>query len=117
MTHCPEDPALQPLVERVFPGIVDPFIGRKLAPIFREAGLIDIAVDFEPDRLFTVIGSIDPARRQNWVEQWMAGRPYVAGILGSEAAADALTAAFLAYQDRADSCSYTALYFVRGRAV
>jgi hypothetical protein len=47
----------------------------------------------------------------------MAGRPYVAGILGSEAAADALTAAFLAYQDRADSCSYTALYFVRGRAV
>ena len=77
--------------------------------------MIDIAVDFEPDRLFTAIGSIDPARRQNWVEQWTTGRPYVAGILRSEAAADALTAAFLAYQDRADSCSYTALYFVRGR--
>ena len=117
ITHWPEDPALQPLVERVFPRLVDPFVGRKLAPIFREAGLVDIAVDFEPDRLFTVVGSIDPARRQNWVEQWTAGRPYVAGILGSEPAADALTAAFLAYQDRADSCSYTALYFVRGRTV
>jgi ubiquinone/menaquinone biosynthesis C-methylase UbiE len=115
LTHWPEDPALQPLVERVFRRLVDPFVGRKLAPIFREAGLVDIAVDFEPDRLFTVVGSIDPARRQNWGEQWMAGRPYIAEILGSEAAADALTAAFLAYQDRADSCSYAALYFVRGR--
>ena len=115
VTHWPEDQGLQPLIERVFPELVDPFVGRKLAPLFHAAGLVDIAVDFEPDRLFTVIGSIDPARRQNWVEQWVAGRPYVAEILGSEAAADQLSAAFLAYQDRADSSSYTALYFVRGQ--
>jgi SAM-dependent methyltransferase len=115
LTHWPEDPAMQPLVERVFPRLVDPFVGCKLAPLFHAAGLVDVTVDFEPDRLFTVVGSIDPARRQNWVEQWAAGRPYVAEILGSEAAADALTAAFLAYQDRADSSSYAALYCVRGR--
>jgi ubiquinone/menaquinone biosynthesis C-methylase UbiE len=114
MTHWPEDPALQPLVERVFPRLVDPFVGRKLAPIFREAGLVDIAVDFEPDRLFTVMQhrSRAPAEFGRAMD---GGRPYVAEILGSEAAADALTAAFLAYQDRADSCSYAALYFVRGR--
>jgi SAM-dependent methyltransferase len=115
MTHWPEDPALQPLVERVLPRLIDPFVGRKLAPLFHAAGLVDVAVDFEPDRLFTVIGSIDPARRQNWVEQWAAGRPYVAEILGSEAAADQLSTAFLAYQDRADTSSYAALYFVRGK--
>jgi SAM-dependent methyltransferase len=115
MTHWPEDLTLQPLIERVFPRLVDPFVGRKLAPLFHAAGLVDVAVDFEPDRLFTVVGSIDPARRQNWVEQWAAGRPYVAKILGSEAAADQLSAAFLAYQDRSDSSSYSALYFVRGQ--
>jgi len=115
VTHWPEDPGLQPLVERVFPALVDPFIGRKLAPLFHTAGLVDIAVDFEPDRLFNIVGSIDPERRQNWVEQWAAARLYIAGILGSEAAADQLAGAFLAYQDRADNASYTALYFVRGR--
>lgn len=114
VTHWPQDKDLQPLIERVFPRIVDPFIGRKLAPWFHAAGLVDVAVDFEPDRLFTVVGSIDPARRQNWGEQWTAARPYIADILGGEAAADQLSAAFLAYQDRVDSSSYTALYFVRG---
>jgi SAM-dependent methyltransferase len=115
VTHWPEDQDLQSLVERVFPELVDPFIGRKLAPLLHAAGLVDIAVDFEPDRLFNIVGSIDPERRQNWVEQWTAARPYIAGILGSEAAADQLSAAFLAYQDRSDSSSYTALYFGRGR--
>lgn len=115
VTHWPEDQGLQPLVGRVFPEIADPFIGRKLAPLFHAAGLVDIAVDFEPDRLFNIIGRIDPERRQNWVEQWTAARPYIARILGSEAAADQLSAAFLAFQDRPDSSSYTALYFVRGR--
>ena len=115
VTHWPEDPTLQPLVERVFPQFIDPFVGRKLASLFHAADLVDVAVDAEPDRLFTVIGSIDPARRQNWVEQWAAARSYVAEILGSGAEADRLAAAFLAYQDRADTSSYTALYFVQGR--
>jgi SAM-dependent methyltransferase len=103
-------------VERVFPRLIDPFIGRRLAPLFHAAGLVELAVDVEADRLFTVIGSIDPARRQNWAEQWMAGRSYVAEILGSDAAADDLAATFLGYQDRSDTASYTALYFVQRRS-
>ncbi len=114
VTHWPEDPVLQPVLERVFRSLVDPFIGRKMAPMFKAAGLAGIKVDFEPDRLFTNIGAIDPERRRNWVEQLAAARSYIVEIIGGEAQADNLVSTFLAYQDRADTCSYTALYFVRG---
>jgi ubiquinone/menaquinone biosynthesis C-methylase UbiE len=114
VTHWPEDPALQPLLLKVFARLVDPFVGRKSAPMFMRAGLSDIRVDFEPDRLFTVIGRIDSERRRNWVEQLTAARPYVAQFLGGEPQADEFVTAFLAYQERPDTCSYTALYFVRG---
>ena len=82
--------------------------------MFKAAGLVDIKVDFEPDRIFTVIGSIDPERRRNLVEQLTAARSYIGKIIGGEAQADNFINAFLAYEDRADTCSYTALYFVRG---
>jgi hypothetical protein len=36
VTHWPEDPVLQPVLERVFSGLVDPFVGRKMAPMFRQ---------------------------------------------------------------------------------
>ena len=61
-------------MERVFPVLVDPFIGRKMASLFALAGLVDLAVHFEPDRLYTVVGRIDPERRRNWVEQLAAAR-------------------------------------------
>ena len=114
VTHWPEDPILQPKLEQVFPMLVDPFIGRKMAPMFMDAGFININAEFEPDRLFSVIGAIDPERRQNWVEQLSAARPYIGEILGDERQADEFARAFLAYQDRPDSCSYRALYFVLG---
>ena len=114
VTHWPEDPALQTSADRVFPALVDPFIGRKMASLMRRAGLADIAVHFEADRLFTVVGQIDPERRRNWVDQFAAARPYMAPVLGGEPQADAFMEAFLAYQERPDTASYTALYFASG---
>jgi ubiquinone/menaquinone biosynthesis C-methylase UbiE len=77
VTHWPEEEALQRDVNRVFEGLVDPFVGRKMASFFLDAGFEDISVQFEPDRLFTVVGQIDPDRRHNWVEQLTAARaPY-----------------------------------------
>jgi SAM-dependent methyltransferase len=114
VTHWPEDPTLQPKLEQIFPQLVDPFIGRKMVPMFIGAGFTNISAEFEPDRLFTVIGAIDEERRRNWVEQLTTARPYIAQILGSEQQADEFANAFVAYQDRPDTCSYTALYFVRG---
>lgn len=47
VTHEPPDPAMQPLAEYVFSQLVDPFIGRRLAAMSRQAGLIDIQVAME----------------------------------------------------------------------
>jgi ubiquinone/menaquinone biosynthesis C-methylase UbiE len=112
--HWPEDPILQADAERVFSGLVDPFIGRKMASLFAQAGLTDLAVHFEPDRLFTVVGQIDAERRRNWVEQLTAARPHIARILGDEGLADTFVEAFLSFQDRPETSSYTTLFFVRG---
>jgi hypothetical protein len=68
--------------------LVNPFIGRKMVPMFMDAGFININAEFEPDRLFSVIGAIDPERRQNWVEQLSAARRYISEILGDERQAD-----------------------------
>jgi len=48
VTHWPEDPMVQGDAERVFSELVDPFIGRKTASLFAQAGLTDLAVHFEP---------------------------------------------------------------------
>ena len=114
VTHWPEDPTLQPQLEEVVPQLVDVFIGRKMASMFLDAGLADIEVDFEPDRLFTVIGTIDPDRRQNLADQLSAARSYITKILGGEHEADQFAADFLRYYDDPETCSYTTLYFVRG---
>src|SRR5262249_23609305 len=66
VTNEPPDPAIQPMLEFVFNGLVDPFIGRKMAGMCRDCGLIDVDVKMEADRVFTVIGKIDPERRRNW---------------------------------------------------
>jgi hypothetical protein len=57
---------------------------------------------------------IDPERRRNWSDQLTAARPSIAKILGGASQAEAFMARFMAYQDRADTCSYAMLYFVRG---
>jgi ubiquinone/menaquinone biosynthesis C-methylase UbiE len=67
ITHWPEDPTLQADAERVFSGFVDPYIGLKMASLFAQAGLTDLAVHFEPDRLSTIVGQIDAERRRGTV--------------------------------------------------
>jgi hypothetical protein len=98
----------------VFSELVDPFIGRKMTSSFAQAGLTDLAVHFEPDRLFTNVGQIDPERRRNWMEQLTPARPHIAPIMGDEGLADQFVDAFLSFHDRPDTSSYTTLFFVRG---
>ena len=115
ITHYPEDELLQRHILTVFPRLVDVNIGRKTAPIFHECGLINISVLFEPDSLFTTVGTIDPERRENWIVQLAAARPHIAKILGNDEAAREFCDAFVRYYERPDTSSYTALYFVRGQ--
>jgi len=115
VTHEPPDAAIQSMIEFVFNGLVDPFIGRKMAGMCRDCGLTDIDAKMEADRVFTVIGKIDPERRRNWEIQWSGARSRTAELLGSEALADAFIDRFMAYQDRPDTATYCTLYIVSAR--
>src|SRR5207344_2523466 len=79
-------------------------------PHLPQAGLTDLAVHFEPDRLFTNVGQIDPERRRNWMEQLTPARPHIARIMGDEGLADQFVDAFLSFQGRPVTSSYTTLF-------
>jgi SAM-dependent methyltransferase len=115
VTHEPPDPAIQPMTEFVFGGLVDPFIGRKMAGMCRAAGFVDIDAIMEADRVFTVVGKIDADRRRNWEIQLSAARNRITELLGSQALADAFIEKFIAYQDRSDTATYCTLYIVNAR--
>jgi SAM-dependent methyltransferase len=115
VTNESPDPAIQPMTEFVFNRLVDPFIGRKMAGMCRDCGLIDIDAKMETDRVFTVIGKIDPERRRNWQIQWSGAHKRTAELLGSRALAGAVIEKLLAYQDRPDTATYCTLYIVTAR--
>ncbi|MGH6680490.1 MAG: class I SAM-dependent methyltransferase [Bradyrhizobium sp.] len=48
VTNEPPDPAIQPMTKFVFNGLVDPFIGRKMAWMCLDCGFIDIDVKVRP---------------------------------------------------------------------
>jgi SAM-dependent methyltransferase len=115
LTHQPPDPAIQPMAEFIFGSLVDSFIGRKMAGMCRESGLVGIDVKMEADHVYTVVGKIDPERRRNWEVQWSSARKPAANLLGSEALADAFIERFMAYEDRPDTSTYCTLYIVSAR--
>jgi SAM-dependent methyltransferase len=113
--HYPVDAEFERQIRQVMPGLVDPNVGRKIAGHMIALGLEDVTADVEADRVFTVIGRIDPERRWNWEEQWRAARPEVAKILSSESEADKCLERFFAHFDDPATCTFTTLYFTRGR--
>jgi SAM-dependent methyltransferase len=111
----PPDPVIQPLVEHVFSQVADLFIGRRMARMSQEAGLVDIQVAMEVDKVYTVVGRIDAERRRNWEIQFKAAREPAIKHLGSVAMADAFADSFMRYQDCENTASYCTLFFVSGR--
>ncbi|MEM7127776.1 MAG: methyltransferase domain-containing protein [Chloroflexota bacterium] len=114
VTHYPVDTKLREDSERFFHHVVDPFVGRKTHAMFRENGLIDIKVDFEPDATFTVCGPIDEERRANWVDQLTAAFPAAVTVFGSEEKAQSFIDRFLAHHEDPDTSTLCTLYFVEG---
>lgn len=114
VVHDPVDPALQADAEAFFPTVIDPFVGHKQYGMLHRAGLRDIAVHVEADRLFAVYGAIDQERRENWRAQLSAAFPAIVRCLGSAERARGFVERFLSYQDREDTASYCTLYLVSG---
>jgi SAM-dependent methyltransferase len=113
--HYPIAAEFERQLRELMSALVDVNIGRKVAPFMISLGFSDVLVEMETDTLFTVIGGIDPERRWNWQTQLQAARPHIIQIVGSESKADELIDRFLAHYDDPATCSYTALYFTRGR--
>jgi ubiquinone/menaquinone biosynthesis C-methylase UbiE len=115
--HFPISHEFDRQCREVMARIVDPDIGRKVAPYMLALGFADVRVDMESDAIYTVIGRIDPQRRWNWEKQWQAARPQVVKIMGAEIEADRFISRFMAFHDDPATCSYTALHFTRGRVL
>jgi ubiquinone/menaquinone biosynthesis C-methylase UbiE len=113
--HFPIAPDLARQIHEVLSQLVDCEIGRKVAPFMISLGFDDVDVKIETDTLFTVIGRIDPERRLNWEKQLQAAYPHIVQILGSKINADRLVDGLLAHYDDPMTCSFTELYFTRGR--
>jgi ubiquinone/menaquinone biosynthesis C-methylase UbiE len=113
--HCPIAPDFERQLREVMSTLVHVNIGRQVAPFMISLGFRDVHVEMETDTLFTVIGSIDAEMRWNWQTQFQAARPHIIQIVGSESKADWLIDGLLAHYDDPATCSFTALYFTRGR--
>jgi ubiquinone/menaquinone biosynthesis C-methylase UbiE len=113
--HFPIAAELDQQIREVMAVVVDVNIGRKVAPFMISLGFQDVHVEIEADTLFTVIGSVDADRRRNLETQFQAMRPHLVKIMGSESEVNRLLQRFLAHYDDPATCSYTSLYFTRGR--
>lgn len=114
MDNYPEDPILQPQIERVISGFADVLLAHKLPPMLQAAGFADLAVSAEMDRTYTKIGIFPPQQRRNFVEVIASGMHRIAQTLGGQKAAEEYFAGWLAYLDRSDTYSYTTLWVVQG---
>ena len=111
--HFPIKPEFDRELRAVFTELVDPDVGRKVAPYLIELGFHNVTADMETDKVFTTVGRIDPERRRNWDRQLQAARPALIKLLGSEDKADDFLARFFAYYDDPLTCSFTTLFLTR----
>jgi SAM-dependent methyltransferase len=115
--HYPENPSVQRTLERVVAALAatgfDPFVGRKLFWLARNAGLTNIDVQAECYHL--IAGEADRHILKQWELKLEIARPQLARVLGSEGAADEQSEAFLDYLRRPDTLTYSTVFTVAGK--
>jgi len=115
--HYPEDPAVQRMLEKVVAALgitgFDPFVGRKLFCLARNAGLTNIEVQAECYHL--IAGEADPHILRQWELKLEIAGPQLARVLGSESEAEKQSRAFLEYLRRPDTLTYSTVFTVAGK--
>src|SRR5262249_20138020 len=115
--HFPEDRELQDTTERVLRhlavGGFDPFVGRKLFSLCRDAKLGDIRVQVEPYHLYA--GTIDDTHFSQWKSKLDIAGPQIKAALGSEQAAHEYSTQFLEYLRNPDTLTYSNVFTVSAR--
>jgi len=92
----------------------DRALGRKLPSMFLDAGLVDVKVDFIPDRAFGGFGG-DPEKRWNWESQFQSALGFSARVYGSMERAQQIGERVLAHFSRPNVYWFCALFYVEGR--
>ena len=114
--HYPENPAVQRTLEKVVAALgasgFDPFVGRKLFWLARNAGLTNIDVQVECYHL--IAGKADPQILQQWELKLEIAKPQLARVLGGEREAEEQSQAFLEYLRRPDTLTYSTVFTVAG---
>jgi ubiquinone/menaquinone biosynthesis C-methylase UbiE len=114
--HYPEDAAVQQTVEKVVTALAatgfDPFVGRKLFWLARNASLKNIEVQVECYHL--IAGEVDPNILRQWEMKLEIAKAKLARVLGSESRAIEQSQAFLEYLRRPDTLTYSNVFTVAG---
>lgn len=114
--HYPQDPLMQQTIERVMSCLAetgfDPFVGRKLFWLARNAGLENIKVQVECYHL--IAGEIDHAIFDQWELKLEIARPRLEEALGSKYEAEEEIRRFLNYLKRPDTLTYSNVFTVTG---
>jgi SAM-dependent methyltransferase len=114
--HYPEDALMQQTVTRVLrsldPSGFDPFVGRKLFWLARNAGLDNIKVQVECYHL--IAGAIDSEQFKHWELKLEIAKPRMQAALGSDYEAAEEVRRFLSYLRRPDSLTYSNSFTVIG---
>lgn len=117
LLHHPVDPDLQAGIEKVLDAFrktgFDPFVGRKLFALARNAGLTNLKVDIEPYHLFA--GQIDDHHYELWDLKLDIALPVITTAFGGDRAAYQFKQRFLDYLRRDDTLSYSILFTVTGQ--
>ena len=114
--HYPEEPEMQRTVEQVLAGLAttgfDPFVGRKLFWLAKNAGLKNIDVQVECYHL--IAGEIAPQTLRQWELKLEIAKPRLTRIFGSKEKVCEATEMFLAYLRRPDTLTYSNVFTVTG---
>ncbi len=114
--HYPEDALMRQTVSRVLTSLeqsgFDPFVGRKLFWLARNAGLDNVQVQVECYHL--IAGEIDPTVFKQWELKLEIAKSRMKEALGSAYEADEEIRRFLSYLRRPDTLTYSNVFTVSG---
>ena len=111
----PEDPELQPLIDRLVTEALPGWRSMAMPDMFRSAGLSEVGLDISIDSIYSAIGSASSAQTRN-VREVLAG-PIAARaeIFGSESAASEFLENLVRYLERDDTSTITTYWMAHGR--
>ena len=111
----PEDPELQPLIDRLISEAIPGWRSMALPDILRRAGLSEIDLDISVDKTFSMIGPASAAQARN-VREVLAGPISArAEIFGSESDASEFLENLVRYLERDDTSTITTYWLAHGR--